>query len=69
MKTRILPKSVYVLTVQEESDYDRGGYDRETIIESLNQRFGGSEGLPAKKRTEVQRRDGRVIGRFPDRTG
>jgi hypothetical protein len=71
MKTRILPKSVYVLTAQEERDYDTGGYDRETIVDSLNRRFGESEGQatlnvapPANEFTEVHRRDGRVIGRF-----
>jgi hypothetical protein len=65
MKTRILPASVYILTAKEELDYDRGGYDRETILESLNGRFGESESpMPKGKFTEVRRRDGRVIGRF-----
>jgi hypothetical protein len=64
MKTRILPKSVYILTTQEERNYDRGGYDRDTILDSLNRRFGEPESLADDAFTEVRRRDGRVIGRF-----
>ena len=65
MKTRILPKAVYTLTAQEERAYDRGGYDRESIEDSLTRRFGESQNLSDDSGfTEVRRRDGRVIGRF-----
>ena len=64
MNTRILPKSVYILTTQEERDYDRGGYDRDNVVDSLNRRFGAPQSLPDHTITEVRRQDGRVIGRF-----
>jgi hypothetical protein len=65
---RILPTSVYVLTPQEERDYDRGGYDRETVEASLTRRFGELRGQPVEGFTEAQRRDGRVIGRYIGRS-
>jgi len=64
MKTRSLPNSVYVLTPEEERNYDRGGYDREDVMYSLSHRFGEPGSLPVADFTEVRRRDGRVIERF-----
>ena len=64
MKTRIVPERVYVLTWQEERDYDRGGDCRDTVEDSLSQRFGESTGMANDEFVEVRRRDGRVIGRY-----
>jgi hypothetical protein len=64
MKTRILPKNVYILTTQEERNYDRGGIDQQDLVDSLNYRFGELDALALEGFTEVRRRDGRVIGRF-----
>ena len=64
MKTRILPEHVYVLTEQEERDYDLGGYSRDTVEDSLSQRFGESTRIANDEFVEVRRPDGRVIGRY-----